>query len=105
MGADVGRKIRISRPVLSMHSVPKHSRIEPLNRCDIARPAMEFRLQAVGRGKPRRSGEFSTRLSMLSPCRLKPELHTRMRTPAPGWSDWGFSAIRVYGQDWGGKRL
>jgi len=78
---------------------PKHSRIELVNRCEETRPGMEFRLQAVGRGKAPGPYEFSDRSNKLSPHRLKPELHTLMRTIAPRWSNWAFSPIKVHRGD------
>jgi len=61
----------------------EYSRIETGNKREIARPGTEFRPQAAGRGKTRLSREYSTCPTMLSSHRLKPGLHTRMRTTAP----------------------
>jgi len=73
-----------------------YSRTESVNRRDMARQGMEFRLQAAGPGPTPRPGEFSTCRTMLPPCRLKPELHTPMRMATPGQNSWAFSPIKVH---------
>jgi len=55
----------------------------------MARPGMEFRLQAAARGNTRWLEEFSTRPIMLPPCRLKagtpyPEVNDRARAEQLG---------------------
>jgi len=66
--------------------------------CETAHPGMEFRLQAVGRGKTPWAQEFSRRLNRLSPYRLKPELHTRMRKAPPRSEGRISSHIEIHGK-------
>jgi len=69
--------------------------IGSLNRRVSAHPGMESRLQAAEHGKTRGLVEFSTRPTMLPPHRLKPELHTRMQTASPNFSNLEFSPVKV----------
>jgi len=77
---------------------PKQSCIEPLDGREVAHPGMEFRLQAAGRGNTQWLEEFSGRLNRLSPYRLKPELHTRMRLASPSCRTQTSSHIKVRGE-------
>jgi len=73
------------------------TRFHATKRCPLvaARPGMEFRLQAAGCEKARRPEEFSTLRAMPSPHRLKPELHTRMRTAPPARSCRAFTLMEM----------
>src|SRR5665213_3347954 len=55
--------------------------------------SLEFRLQAAGRWNHRVGREFSISPGLPTPCRLKAELHTRMRPDVNDASSGGQCAI------------